>query len=584
MSLEGSELTGQGSVLTAAGAPPQGTPGGPFPGYYGSAPPAIAAAGSAGSSALAARGDHTHAGVTSVNGLQGVVTVTAFPGFGTAPPAVATASAAGAAATASRSDHTHALDIVAYAPSVAGMQAAGVIQQTYSAPTATPAVLTMVAGQVPYGVTGGLLTQSTGLTFQAAATPTLVVSGVPVSSGARITLDAATDANTPAFRYAVAGTVWFSITGSRNGTTAFMQHIMIPVGNQDHFDMVYSGQTRSVFNARLAAAGRDVAMGHDDPITSTQVNGYVWLPVITGTPTAVPDYSTSRTGSRVPVALSDNASGPVNNLWTRDQTAGVWHYVHFNDYTPVATRLQFGGATAGSSTDSANLTFSSNTLFSPTFQGTAVQGDVGGGAAITIYNSSGDAAHVGLSTAGVELKGDTVPSATGTYKNGTSAKIWTQIYATTHYAGTVTGFGGGNTLTIQNNDASPLSSVTLTATDVQVTVPAVSGLVPTASNTSIGTAANYWGGGFIGGIHCLSIQAGDSSGIAMQGLGGSVVLVIDDDSISITPAPGLQAEEATGAQALTIGNGPTATGGGAADKYFKVQKAGTTYVIPAWAI
>jgi len=60
MSLEGSELTGLGSVPTAAGAPPQGTPGGPFPGY-GPAPPAVGPTSQAGAAATASRSDHTHA-------------------------------------------------------------------------------------------------------------------------------------------------------------------------------------------------------------------------------------------------------------------------------------------------------------------------------------------------------------------------------------------------------------------------------------------------------------------------------------------------------------------------------------------
>jgi hypothetical protein len=101
----------------------------------------------------------------SISGATGVVTVsatgTSFPGFGGAPPQIASASAAGAAGTASRSDHNHAADIPAYNPSLAGMQAGGIIQQTYSAPTATPAVLTMVAGQMPFGAAaGGVLTQA----------------------------------------------------------------------------------------------------------------------------------------------------------------------------------------------------------------------------------------------------------------------------------------------------------------------------------------------------------------------------------------------------------------------------------------
>lgn len=96
-----------------------------------------------------------------------------FPGFGGAPPAVASASAAGVANLASRSDHTHALDIVAYNPSLAGMQASGIVQQTYAAPTATPVATNIGASRVPYGTSGGtgIVTSSTSLLFNDSLTP-----------------------------------------------------------------------------------------------------------------------------------------------------------------------------------------------------------------------------------------------------------------------------------------------------------------------------------------------------------------------------------------------------------------------------
>lgn len=177
-----------------------------FPGF-GGAPPAVANASSAGAAGTASRSDHTHAGVASLNGGTGAATLTstggtiaitgaapalnieviagAFPGFGGAPPAVASASAAGAAGTASRSNHTHALDLVAYNPSLVGMQASGVVQQTYGAPTATPSVLTAAVGQVPFGLASGLLTTSASFTYS--TTTGFRVGGVPyvnLASGA----------------------------------------------------------------------------------------------------------------------------------------------------------------------------------------------------------------------------------------------------------------------------------------------------------------------------------------------------------------------------------------------------------------
>ena len=73
----------------------------------GSAPPAIAATGAAGASSSVARADHTHAGVTSVNGNQGAVTVAVPSPSSTLPLAVGTA-AIGTATPYAREDHVHA--------------------------------------------------------------------------------------------------------------------------------------------------------------------------------------------------------------------------------------------------------------------------------------------------------------------------------------------------------------------------------------------------------------------------------------------------------------------------------------------
>lgn len=73
----------------------------------GSAPPAIAATGAAGTSSSVARADHTHAGVTSVNGNQGAVTVAVPSPSSTLPLAIGTA-AAGTATPYAREDHVHA--------------------------------------------------------------------------------------------------------------------------------------------------------------------------------------------------------------------------------------------------------------------------------------------------------------------------------------------------------------------------------------------------------------------------------------------------------------------------------------------
>lgn len=73
----------------------------------GSAPPAIAATSSAGAASSVSRSDHTHAGVTSVNGSQGAVTVTVPVAATVAPPSIAASAAVGTASDFARRDHTH---------------------------------------------------------------------------------------------------------------------------------------------------------------------------------------------------------------------------------------------------------------------------------------------------------------------------------------------------------------------------------------------------------------------------------------------------------------------------------------------
>ncbi len=101
--------------------------GGGFPGF-GAVPPAVAPAGSAGSSGLAAQSNHTHAHGNQPEGdgnnhapvgtFSGFMTpamlatlngLVSFPGFGPdVPPAVAAAGAVGDSGLAAQSNHTHA--------------------------------------------------------------------------------------------------------------------------------------------------------------------------------------------------------------------------------------------------------------------------------------------------------------------------------------------------------------------------------------------------------------------------------------------------------------------------------------------
>jgi hypothetical protein len=106
---EGVHSVGGGNGIVAGGTALDRT----FAADYGGAPPAIAAASSSGIAATVSRSDHTHEGVHSASGGNGIVAGgtaldrTFSADYGGAPPAVAAASAAGVATTLSRSDHTH---------------------------------------------------------------------------------------------------------------------------------------------------------------------------------------------------------------------------------------------------------------------------------------------------------------------------------------------------------------------------------------------------------------------------------------------------------------------------------------------
>jgi len=505
-----------------------------------------------------------------------------FPGFGPAPPRIATASSAGAAATASRSDHTHAFDFPVYAPTLAGMQLSGVIQQTFAAGNATPSVLTMGVNQVPYGLASGLLTASGQfLATVTAATTTLEVNG---TNSGLLVMNATTSPSLQTLfgvRWRVAGVNFAQLSASQGNGAATHNLMRIQVtplaggDGLDKMDWTITGLGQTAAGIGLNTTAMDAWFGSNVTVAVGSTTGFLWLPTVNGPPTGVPSLVGNDQGSRNPVIIDNAEPSGIGRIYVRNQAAGAWHYTTLDDYYATATRVAFGAATAGQQTDSANLTFTVATgiLQSPLFVGNTL-GGFGGGLTLTLENN-----HAAPTVSMSLLVG------TATLTGGFLWTIATGIFRSPLVeTNTVGGFGGGGTLTFENNHAAPASSINLTGTDIQVTVPAVSGLVPTAANTSIGTAANYWGGGFIGGIHCLSIQAADASGISMSGIGGSVVVNIDDDAISITPAPGLQAETAAAAQAGTLGNLPTATGGGDPDKYFQVQKAGTTYVIPAWAV
>jgi hypothetical protein len=418
-----------------------------------------------------------------------------FPGFGGAPPAVTSASAAGAGATASRFNHTHALDILPYNPSTAGMQASGVVQQIYGAPTATPSALTMTATQIPFGAATGVLTQSAKLTWtDAAGIETLQLQGSGPANVFILALRNTTVAGTTSFgsvRFFYDTTIQSAqlllthIGGSTNAFTASVSQSAVGADDQFVASGVAAGGQPPLI---VWTQNKDVALGASAKNAAAATRGFVFLPTTTAPPTGVPTLDGGATTSARKAAILDDTNFRLYGYMT-----GAWHFAGFYDYSPTATRIPFGLSDTAL-TDSASLFYTSGTgiLQSPLVETNTV-GGFGGGGTLTLENNHAAPATTLSLLAGAfaDLAGTLRPEVTGTRGIGTSARVWGEVWGTTVFAGTVTGFGGGNILTLQNNNAAPLSSINLTATDIQITVPAVSGLVPTAANTSIGTAANY---------------------------------------------------------------------------------------------
>lgn len=280
----------------------------------------------------------------------------AFPGFGGAPPAVATASAPGATGLASDAGHTHAFDFPAYLPSLVGMQAGGVVQQTYVAPTATPAVLTLLPGVVPFAhASNGTLTQqatvtSNGLIWNAA------------SARLEITRNAAGTATALLLRNQNAAAVGVTLGFEILGTTIVGQI----QASSSVFNIIANGGAPMAllgggapFLYALTAA-KDIAVGEMAAagLTTVSTSGWLWHPRSAGAPTGVPvNIANPNLTQSVPAQFDS-----TNVRWYAYINAG-WHFAQLMDYDPTPTRVPFGGATAHTLTDSANMTFVTNTLF-----------------------------------------------------------------------------------------------------------------------------------------------------------------------------------------------------------------------------
>jgi len=158
----------------------------------------------------------------------------------------------------------------------------------------------------------------------------------------------------------------------------------------------------------------------------------------------------------------------------------------------------------------------------------------------------------------VTIKG--APVAAGSLTITNPYALWVQqgnvrfdgiLQSTQVNAGTVSGFGGGNVLTIQNNDASPVSSINLTSAGIDFTTSGAAGTYNFDSSTVFGVAADVtfksqlslnsitdWTPG--GSIVITNSQNGATSGVSLVSdpntIGTTLSVYANTDTVTVEKA------------------------------------------------
>jgi hypothetical protein len=134
-----------------------------------------------------------------------------------------------------------------------------------------------------------------------------------------------------------------------------LQQASVAALNGDQYS-IRGGSTVSGNVINVFTQTYDVMLGIGTHLAVGAVNGFVFLPTVNGAPTTAPTYDASgAAGTRRATVLDD-----VNLRWYA-YIAGAWHFSAFNDFAATTARVPFGGATAGTLTDSAGLTFTTAT-------------------------------------------------------------------------------------------------------------------------------------------------------------------------------------------------------------------------------
>lgn len=294
-----------------------------------------------------------------------------WPGFSlSAPPKVATASALGTATTAAHGDHTHGLDLVPYTPSLVPMQAAGLLQQTFSGGLATPALLTMTNQNIPFGNATNTLSQDGKFQYITGAIPHLVVSkdsAPPSATGINGMLSLIAESASTLLQLSssrastVAGSIiqtksrgtWAAPTAVLLGDTiglraaqpydgtnylsSMQEQIFVPTDGN-----VSTGNVTLIWGLQVLGGGSVGTLGDMTrtplavdtdrnvyggwgAIAANSTNGFFYMPDFNGTPTGVPaqTFGSTRAATRTPMGF-DHANG---RLWA--YYGGAWHFTAF---------------------------------------------------------------------------------------------------------------------------------------------------------------------------------------------------------------------------------------------------------------
>jgi hypothetical protein len=236
----------------------------------------------------------------------------------------------------------------------------------------------------------------------------------------------------------------------------------------------------------------NLGMGASSAMPAGSTGGFVFLPRVAVAPTVLPDATNM--ASRDPWA----SEAGNRRLWGTNGTVLGWHFVCLDDYNPTPTRIPFGAATAQTQTDDAAFFYSVGTgvLRSPLVETNTV-GGFGGGNVLTLENN-----HASPTTSLSLLSGTTTLTGGFTWTNATGIARSPLVETNT-----VGGFGGGGVLTLENNHASPVTSISLGGANIQ-TFGDFNPVVTTSFN--LGSTAKNWAV-----LHIGQINGGSSPNISM---------------------------------------------------------------------